>query len=314
MVASELQLSTLASKTQSEHDSSVDELFQIINRIQHFRCLKPRYDLPISLQNYRAYGRNLRLCEGVRRCDEHMIALDAVDTATSRVDVDTKLKRLSLHRKANHQRRIERSLATFVRNELDCPEETATADIAYVRPLCEICLQALLEQLTHVCAPLHEEFVLDDHLYSQCNSARGRMGLLRVSMIEAPCALTTRFDDILMDQNACDGRVASSETFAYRHDIWRCVNISLLPRHQNGQCPVLPTHGFHRCKISRCRCDASAGRSADGHGEKGDDAVGIDAHELVVQLFSKTLNILRVRFSGVLILVGVAGTNMGDVR
>jgi hypothetical protein len=91
--------------------------------------------------------------DDVRRCQQHVIALRAVDRSAARISHEPARHALRLDSRVEAQRRIERRLGDAIGNQLECAKKTAAANVTDMRMIgeaCDQCLRKIFTAGTHV--------------------------------------------------------------------------------------------------------------------------------------------------------------------
>ena len=123
------------------------------------------------------------------RGQKHMVALHPVDRAAHRIDHETASHRLALHVRVHLERRIERTLAGAILDQLERPKKPAPANVADEGVVGEAFGEAALQEVAHRDHVGNEIVALNDLLYGERGGCGHRMAHVSVAMLEGTRAV-----------------------------------------------------------------------------------------------------------------------------
>ena len=219
------------------------------------------------------------------------------------------------------QRRVQRFLGVAVGDQLDAAEQPPAPDIADIRMLPERGFQTFLQTRTHGVDVFHQAGARHDldHLVGGCGG--DGVADIGVAVLEQARAVPERVIDLSRKQRRPDRLIAAAETLGDGGDIGADAFLFLRedgagPAHAAhhlvedqqhtvavadlADAPEIAGHRRHRAK-----------RRADHRlGNEGDDLIGAEFEDLVLQLLRQPGGIIVRRLFRALVAPGVAGRDV----
>ena len=159
---------------------------------------------------------HIALTDNIWRTKQEMIAQPPVRGAVGRkkTNVIPRLEASIRHTLCEVHGGGERRLGVSIGNELNAPEKSLATDIADVGVRIEAVVEEGAEKFAHASDVGHEVVFLDDTLDLEGGGATDGEVLEGLPVREAAASLAEGFDDLFVDEDGADGRVAGSEGFA----------------------------------------------------------------------------------------------------